>query len=68
MLTFQDLLNVSQRANASRHLIAGSDASFGSELGTWGSRKAAIRAALVMMQECPNALCVTLQCPESELL
>ena len=68
MLSFQELLNVSQQANASRHLIAGLDASFGSELGAWGSRKAAIKTALVMMQEVPNQLSVTLQCPESELL
>ena len=68
MLTFQDLLGISQQANAQRYTIPGDCADYGTKLGAWGSHKAAVRAALAMMQECPNALCITLQCPESELL
>lgn len=69
MLTFQEVLQMSQADHAKRAAMPRDGvAFFGSPLGSWGSRHAAIRTALCMMQGVPNQLSVTLDCPECELL
>lgn len=69
MLTFHEVLQMSQvdhtvRATMPREGVA----FFGSKLGSWGSRHAAIRTALCLMQEVPNQLPVTIECPDCELI
>lgn len=67
MLTFHQLLQMSQADHVTRARMPKEGVAFiGSELGAWGSRHAAIRTALCMMQEVPNQLAVTLECPECE--
>jgi hypothetical protein len=70
MLTFTQLLNLSQQSNAMRYRAAASGASteLGSPLGLWGSRHAALRTAISLVQELPNQLDVTLKCHPLELL
>ena len=70
MLTFTQLLNLSQQSNAMRYRAAASGTSteLGSPLGLWGSRHAALRTAISLVQELPNQLDVTLNCHPLELL
>lgn len=69
MLTFTEILQMSQADHTVRaRMPRDGVAFFGSPLGNWGSRHAAIRTALCLMQEVPNQLSVTLECPECELL
>lgn len=67
MFTFTELLQMSQADHAVRAAMPRDGVAFtGSELGVWGSRHAAIRTALCLMQEVPNQLPVTLECPDCE--
>lgn len=67
MFTFTELLALSQADHVTRARMPRDGVAFiGSELGAWGSRHAAIRTALCLMQEVPNQLPITLECPECE--
>ncbi len=67
MLTFQEVLQMSQADHVARARMPQEGvAHHGSKLGAWGSRHAAIRTALCLMQEVPNQLPVTLECPDCE--
>lgn len=70
MLTFTQLLNLAQESHTLRYRAAANGASteLGSPLGLWGSRHAALRTAISLVQELPNQLDVTLKCHPLELL
>ena len=70
MLTFHQLLNLSQQSNAMRYRAAsgGTSTELGSPLGLWGSRHSALKTAISLVQELPNQLDVTLNCHPLELL
>ena len=66
MLTLVDVLRLSQADHVTRYTVPGDCADYGTKLGAWGSRHAAIRVALCMMQGAVNTLEVTLECPDCE--
>lgn len=69
MFDFHQLLQMSQADHATRACLPRDGIPFhGSRLGAWGSRHAAIRTAICLVQELPNQLPVTLECPDCELI
>jgi hypothetical protein len=66
-LNVRDLIIRSQDLNAERCRITSATAHHGSDLGQWGSHRAALIAAINLLNGTESALKVTLSCPQSEL-
>ena len=66
-LSVRDLITRSQELNAKRYKITSATAHHGSDLGQWGSHRAALIAAINLLNGTESALKVTLSCPSSEL-
>jgi hypothetical protein len=65
--TFFELLQMSQADHAVRATIPReAEPVMGSKLASWGSRHAALRAAISMIQEEPGTIQITKNCPELE--
>ncbi len=66
-LSVRDLITRSHDLNAQRYSITSPTAQHGSDLGRWGSERAALIAAINLLNGTESALKVTLSCPQSEL-
>ncbi len=66
-LNVRDLIIRSQDLNAQRCRITSATATHGSDLGRWGSQRAALIAAINLLNGTESALKVTLSCPQLEL-
>jgi hypothetical protein len=65
--TVSDLVSESQTLNVSRYSLPPDGlVSLGSDLSLWGARKAALTAALCMLNGATNGIPVTLNCPPIE--